>query len=217
MDAMVESVSFRALGEPRVVVQVVRLDLDGGDQGRPESLSPAHHRREEFVAGRRALRVHLATLLGCAPADVPLRLDDGGRPYLAGGDLRFSMSRSEGWLAIATSRDCHVGVDVEAVRPLPNIDAVIDHVLPPRGRAEVLAAAPAERVAVFLRWWTRIEAAVKACGDGLDAAPACLAAAPQASCDAAPGLALAAAVRGARPAVEWRLPTTVGAAPGVSR
>ena len=212
---VVSDSTFRALDGPRIVVQVVRLDLDTG----AETLSPAHLSRAEFLAGRRALRVHLATLLGCAPAEVPLRLDEGGRPHLAEGDLRFSISRSEGWLAIATSRDCSVGVDVEAIRPLPNFDAVVDHLLPPRGRAEVLSAAPGDRVTVFLRWWTRIEAAVKACGHGLDAAPACLAAAPQASCDAAPGLALAAAaaVRGAQPSVEWRLPAAVLTATGAAR
>ncbi|HEX6493556.1 MAG TPA: 4'-phosphopantetheinyl transferase superfamily protein [Candidatus Dormibacteraeota bacterium] len=210
-DEMVEfSTTFHAPARPRIVVQLARLDLDSGERGTPEILSPADRGREEFLAGRRALRAHLAALLGCAPADVPLRVDGSGRLVVAGGDLHVSVSRSEGWLAVATSRDCPIGVDVEAVRPLPHLGTVVDELLPRRGRAAVLAAAPADRVAVFLRWWTRIEAAVKACGGSLDAAPACLAAAPQVTCDIAPGLALAAAaaVPDARPSVEWRWPGT---------
>ena len=203
--------AFPALNGPRIVVQVVRLDLDPGDGARSETPPGGDLRRAGFLAGRRALRAHLATLLGCVPEEVPLRREEGGRPYLAGSDLCVSASRSGAWLAIGTSRDCGVGVDVEAIRPLPGLDAVVEHLLPPRGRAEGLAAARADRVPVVLRWWTRIEAAVKACGEGLDAASCCLAAAPQVSCEAAPGLALAAAgaVRGAHPQVEWRLPGTL--------
>jgi 4'-phosphopantetheinyl transferase len=208
---------------PRILVQVVRLDLDAGDRHLPEGLGGDDLRRAAeithpraragFLAARRALRVHLASRLGCAPERVPLGADSRGKPQLTRCGLHISVSRSDTWFAIATSADCSVGVDVEAIRPLPAVEAVVDHLFPPRGRAEVLAASPAERPAVFLRWWTRIEAAVKACGDGLDAAPACLAAAPQESCEAVPGVALAvaAAVRGAALAVDWRLPVDIAA------
>jgi phosphopantetheinyl transferase len=203
---------------PRILVKVVRLDLDAGDLGGREGLTTGDllraaairdpRGRAAFLAARHALRVHLAARLDCPPEAVPLRADSRGKPHLAGNTVCFSVARSHGWAAIATSDGCSVGVDVEAVRPLPRVDAVVEDLFPPRGRAEVLAATPADRPAVFLRWWTRIEAAVKACGDGLDAAAACLVAAPQESCDAVPGLALAVAgvVDGASPAVEWCLP-----------
>jgi phosphopantetheinyl transferase len=205
---------------PRILVQVSRLDLDADDLGRRQGLTPADlHRaaairhpraRAGFLAARHSLRAHLAARLGCRPEEVPLRVDSGGKPHLAGCGPSFSVARSQDWCAIAISDDCPVGVDVEVIRPVADVDAVVDHLFPPLGRAELRAASPADRPAVFLRWWTRIEAAVKACGVGLDAAAACLVRAPQETCDGLSGLALSAAgaVEGASPEVEWRSPLT---------
>jgi len=68
------------------------------------------------------------------------------------------------------------------------------------------AAAPEEQPTVFFRWWTRIEAAVKASGRGLDAAASCLDGVVLDSCEAVPGLALAVAARNTSPlVVEWHI------------
>jgi phosphopantetheinyl transferase len=81
----------------------------------------------------------------------------------------------------------------------------------PRQAREALAAAgPQERLAVFFRCWTRIEAALKAAGCGLDEAASCLRRTSQLSCGKAPGLALAVAAQSGAPLiVDWRPPQSV--------
>lgn len=89
-----------------------------------------------------------------------------GRPYLPGIALHVSVSHTEGAAAVALSELAPVGVDVEAVRPLPAI-ALARRWLP-AAEAEWIAALPEHRRAVaFLRLWTVKEAIGKAHGRGL--------------------------------------------------
>ncbi len=42
-----------------------------------------------------------------------LKKGEHGKPYLDGGDIKFNISHTDGEVAIAVSRDCEVGVDIE--------------------------------------------------------------------------------------------------------
>ena len=163
-------------------------------------------RRTSFLAARSLLRELLARRLGCLPAAVPIVRQADGRPRLGCGGIELSLSHSDGWIAVALSADCAVGVDVEPVRPLAGMAEVVSQFFPPVARAEFVAASPAGQATVFFRWWTRIEAAVKTTGRGLDDAPTCLEGVSCESCDAVPGLASAVAARAARPLmVDWHV------------
>jgi 4'-phosphopantetheinyl transferase len=200
----------------RIVVHLVDLDLrcDGvegwsglapGDLHRGVAIaSPTE--RARFLAGRQVLRTVLGQRLGCAPEDVPIRVTSQGKPFLATGRPAFSLARRDRWCAIALSEDCAVGVDVEPIRTIVGLDAMVAQFFPPDAQSEWEGTAPDERIIAFFRWWTRLEAAVKACGENLDAGSACLSVAPQRLCYAIPSLALAvAAVTDAPLTVEWHL------------
>jgi 4'-phosphopantetheinyl transferase len=175
--------------------------------------SPA--RRAEFLATRHVLRHLLASCLDCHLADVPIVEGADGKPRLAGGEMQFSVSHSAGWCAIALAADCPVGVDVEPIRRFSGMGGIADHFFPKPAWADYAAAAPAEKTAVFFRWWTRIEAAVKAVGCGLDAAGSCLEQVSYRSCRKVRGLALAVAARNDGPlTVDWRLPALNSGARG---
>ncbi len=162
--------------------------------------------RTEFLATRILLRELLGAVLGCPPAAVPILRKPGGKLHLAGDQSEFSLSHSGGWFAVALSADQPVGVDVEPIRPLEGMAEIVSEFFPPAARADFTAARPDKQPTVFFRWWTRIEAAVKAAGDGLDSAPGCLEGAWCESCDLVPGLAVAVAARGRGPcAVTWHL------------
>jgi 4'-phosphopantetheinyl transferase len=70
---------------------------------------------------------------------------------------------------IAVARGRAVGVDIEAVRPLPELDLMIAEVCTQRERAALRALPDAERLVAFFEIWTRKEAVLKARGDGLGA------------------------------------------------
>jgi len=170
---------------------------------------PSLPQRMAFMASRKFLRELLAARLGCAPAAVPITRELGGRLRLAGGaGIEFSLSHRQRWCAVALSTDCPVGVDVEPIQPLAGMAAVVKEFFPPVARAAFAAATPNNQQNVFFRWWTRIEAAVKASGRKLDEAVSCFAGVVHESCDRVPGLALAVAARSEGPlTVDWRLPS----------
>ena len=200
----------------RIVVHLVDLDLKCEGVEAWSGLAPGDlHRsvaiaspteRAGFLAGRRLLRAVLGQRLGCAPEDVPIRATPRGKPFLNTGRPAFSLARRDRWCAIAFSEDCAVGVDVEPIRAIAGLDAMIAQFFPPEAQSDLEGTDPDERIIAFFRWWTRLEAAVKACGESLDAGSACLRVAPQRHCYAVPGLALAvAAVTDAPLTVEWHL------------
>lgn len=125
-----------------------------------------------FLAGRRALREMLASVLGMSPREVPLREGLHGKPYLAAGtpgSVWFSVSHCDDLLVVAVSRTADVGVDVERCRAFEHWSRVADRVLDPHERRQLdLAVArgddPSE---AFLRHWCRVEAELKAVGCGI--------------------------------------------------
>jgi 4'-phosphopantetheinyl transferase len=125
------------------------------------------HRRR-FVACRAWLRGRLAERLG-RPA-MSLRFEYGpvGKPALAGGEtLRFNVSHSDRFALLAMAEGAEVGVDIERLRPLSDMNALAERVFSAAERA-ALAAVPADRrVDAFFAGWTRKEAYIKARGEGI--------------------------------------------------
>jgi len=82
--------------------------------------------RQTRVLGRLLVRLALQTL-GVAQADLAgWTWDRFGRPFLPGCAADFSLSHSSGLVVGAACLGGRIGVDVEAVAPLPleNLDAV---------------------------------------------------------------------------------------------
>jgi phosphopantetheinyl transferase len=127
--------------------------------------------RLEFVAGRTVLRCLLAKLLRCRPDDPRLNLAVRGKPSLgAGAEIRFNLSHSAGFLAIAFSRSGEVGVDVEPVdRRLVDRNLMEKPLFRPEERAYIRAQPNADHA--FVRLFTRKEAVLKAMGTGFSMDP----------------------------------------------
>lgn len=83
----------------------------------------------------------------------------------------FSLSRSGELAAYAFARGGAVGIDVEAIQPLAQADAVAARIFPRREWREYAALAASEKAAGFFRGWTRTEALAKALGGGLTLSP----------------------------------------------
>jgi 4'-phosphopantetheinyl transferase len=200
----------------KVAAHLLRLDGALEDENYDIALTDADRRRAaeirslpqraEFLAARKALRELLATRLGCPPAEASIISEPNGKPRLASGNIEFSLSRRDRWRPVALSADAPVGIDVETVRPLAGMDEIVAEFFPPVARAAFASAAPDQRRIVFFRWWTRIEAAVKATGRGLDSSISCFDGVFCQTCEVVPGLAVAVAVAGEGPAIiDWHV------------
>ena len=63
-----------------------------------------------------------------------------------------------------------IGVDIERLRPLSDMDALAERVFSAAERAALAAVPPDRRVEAFFAGWTRKEAYIKARGEGIAAA-----------------------------------------------
>jgi 4'-phosphopantetheinyl transferase len=131
--------------------------------------------RRRFIVARARLRQLLSERLGAPPESIELACGAHGKPALAGrfveSDLRFNLAHSGDIAVYAFSRGREVGVDVEAVRAIPDADAVAARFFSRREDEAYRALAPGERALGFFNCWTRKEAFVKAVGDGLACPP----------------------------------------------
>lgn len=127
--------------------------------------------RGRFIVARACLRVLLAELTGDAPAALRFVYAPAGKPALAPGStpapLHFNLSHSEDVAVIAAARDAPLGVDVEAVRSMPDMMSIASRFFTPAETDTIAGAAPHQRALAFFLCWTRKEAFSKALGDGL--------------------------------------------------
>ncbi|MCB0195793.1 MAG: 4'-phosphopantetheinyl transferase superfamily protein [Anaerolineae bacterium] len=126
--------------------------------------------RRHFTVARASLRLILSRYLQTVPQQIRFHYTTHGKPELSGfggGWLYFNLSHSHGLALVAVARDSRLGIDVEWVRPLDEMDAIAKRFF---SRVEYLAYSklPAEQRAIgFFNCWTRKEAYIKAIGEGL--------------------------------------------------
>jgi 4'-phosphopantetheinyl transferase len=114
-----------------------------------------------------------AILTRAAGRPITLQRHPQGKPYLpALPHLKFNFSRTPGMALVAIANGTELGVDVERLRPMPDLERIAERFLLP-GDADELAALPnADREREFFRRWVRAEALWKAAGLGLYSAGA---------------------------------------------
>jgi 4'-phosphopantetheinyl transferase len=162
-------------------VHVVTLDLDqdGADEERFAALLSADERarsqrfrfardRRRFIVGRGTLRLILGRYLGAQPARLSFRYGPHGKPALEGDSaLRFNLSHSQGLALYALAMEHEVGVDMERIQPLPDLEDIARSCFAEGEIAALWALPEAQRLHAFFACWTRKEAFIKAIGDGL--------------------------------------------------
>ena len=128
------------------------------------------HLQHSFILARGALRILLGRYLNTPPRDLEFRYGAKGKPALAGSaSLQFNASHSGDLALFAFTLDCDLGVDIEAVRPMPDLEDVARRFFSTDEAAELMALSPGQRDQAFFLCWTRKEAYIKATGEGLSA------------------------------------------------
>jgi 4'-phosphopantetheinyl transferase len=127
--------------------------------------------RRRYIVARARLRQLLGERLGVAPESLQFVYNPHGKPALARRpgqrDLRFNVAHCGEVAAYAFAGGREVGVDVEAVRELPDADDIAMRFFSRRERAAYMRLPAQERPQGFFNCWTRKEAFVKALGEGL--------------------------------------------------
>src|SRR5918994_193732 len=130
--------------------------------------------RRRFVAARAFLRLILSRELGTPRAALESESGRHGKPSPPPPvmDLQFNLAHSDDLAVCAIARGTdQVGVDVERVRPLNDLDVVARVALSGTEFVRYEALAGPERLLAFYEAWTRKEALLKASGHGLARSP----------------------------------------------
>lgn len=125
-----------------------------------------------YVAAHGILRDILSRYLTAAPAAVVFGAGHYGKPFVVGDatlpEVQFNLSHAGDLAVIAVAQDRRVGVDVESIRPIPELASIVDHYFSP-GEQSLMhgSTEAAEKGRAFMVCWTRKEAYIKAVGKGL--------------------------------------------------
>jgi 4'-phosphopantetheinyl transferase len=127
--------------------------------------------RRHFVNCRTALRILLGRYLEAPPGEIRFHYGKHGRPEIAlpedSRGLRFNVADSGGLALMAVGSGRAIGVDVEKVRPMPDLLEIARGFFSAREIEALVAVSEDQRQEAFFACWTRKEAFLKATGMGL--------------------------------------------------
>ena len=126
--------------------------------------------QQRFLTGRGLLRLLVGAHFNVAAARVKFDYGPFGKPFVvprAGAPaLHFNVAHSGQLVLLAFSSMHEVGVDVEAVRPFPDMETVARQVFSADEYRGWLSLNLEARLTAFYRVWTRHEAGLKTLGLG---------------------------------------------------
>ncbi|MCD2450047.1 4'-phosphopantetheinyl transferase superfamily protein [Methylicorpusculum oleiharenae] len=124
--------------------------------------------RANYVQMQAKRRQILAQYLDEAPAALKFAKGQYGKPFLINDpELAFNVSHSANCLVVAVSRNCDIGVDVEAIKPRNNLQGLASRCFAAEEQTYWQALNQDQQLIGFYRLWTAKEAFVKAVGRGI--------------------------------------------------
>jgi 4'-phosphopantetheinyl transferase len=124
--------------------------------------------RESLITSHGALRFLLGHYLGLDADQIRFAVGPQGKPRLEPTNrLSFNMAHSGVLAVIALTMDCHIGVDVERLRPLCDFRQVAAEFFCPEEVRELMSLPREHQQDAFFCGWARKEAYLKASEIGL--------------------------------------------------
>jgi 4'-phosphopantetheinyl transferase len=163
---------FVSLQEPNSTIEAAASILSPEEMRRADRFRfPLH--RNRFVLAHAALRHILGIHTGCTGSSIDFTISPHGKPSLVNrnkggtGEIQFNLSHSEDLAVVAVSFGSILGVDVEQVREMPDWPQMARQFFSDPEIAAIERVPSHEASTMFLRFWTRKEALLKAMGTGL--------------------------------------------------
>lgn len=130
-----------------------------------------HQDRERFIARHGILRMLLGCYMGVEPSTLRFYGGKNGKPEVAAmfgkETIHFNLSHSEGAALFAFARSYEIGVDIEQIRDVSEMEQIVNQFFSV-GEKTFFCALPQDmKREAFLNCWTRKEAFIKAIGEGL--------------------------------------------------
>jgi 4'-phosphopantetheinyl transferase len=127
--------------------------------------------RDSYIVRHGILRILLSAYRKQHPRDVEFSFRPLGKPELENAppqaSLHFSHSHSEVLAFYAMTSTCPVGVDIECLKPIPDMDRIVKQFFSSRETQALAALAGERRLEAFYECWTRKEACLKVDGEGI--------------------------------------------------
>ncbi|HEY5220289.1 MAG TPA: 4'-phosphopantetheinyl transferase superfamily protein [Gemmatimonadaceae bacterium] len=138
------------------------------------ALVASEAQRARLTLSRAWVRGILAKYLSQPAPDITIRRSPRGKPLVVTGDndqpLQFSVSHATDQMLVAVTRSDDVGVDLERMTRLADVERIAARFFARGEYDALLALPPDQRADAFFRAWVRKESVVKALGTGIAAA-----------------------------------------------
>ena len=127
--------------------------------------------RKRYIIGRGVLREIASGYLGANSGQFQFHTGTYGKPALSGmyssKTLHFNVAHSGGLALFAFALDREVGVDIEYIRDIPEMEHIVERFFSDAERKVFYRVSENMKKEVFFQMWTRKEAFLKAVGEGL--------------------------------------------------
>jgi 4'-phosphopantetheinyl transferase len=127
--------------------------------------------RRRYVISQGVLRMILSNYLAVDPLAVQIGRQPKGKPFSIDDEfLFFNTSNSSDLCVYSFNSDGEIGVDIEHIRKLPDLDELIKRNFTAQ-EIDFINRKPDDRASRFFRFWTIKEAYLKAIGEGMRLTP----------------------------------------------
>ncbi len=120
----------------------------------------------KYICNHVFLRKVLANYLNLSPKEIKFSYTTFGKPYIKNTNLFFNLSHRREYGLLAISKDNEVGVDIEYMKDLQDVDTFLDYSFSAEEKAMIFANNKLNKETLFT-FWAFKEAFIKATGTGL--------------------------------------------------
>ncbi len=129
------------------------------------------HHRKHFIVARSTLRIILSSYVRLSPEQIQFNYSPKGKPSMAPScnqeRITFNLSHSDTLALYGIRRGHPIGVDIEYMRPMEDVDKLAQRFFSPREYGLIASLSSPDKENTFFRFWTAKEAFLKATGDGI--------------------------------------------------